>query len=431
MYRYPLPTQKQEEWANMELGVIIHHCMEVYHPDIPPSEWKTSPERMPAESFAPVDENTDQWLEAAAAMGAKYAVLVTNHVTGFSLWPTKENAYSIASSPFRGGQADVVRDFMASCKKYGIRPGLYYSTGCNGYYGINDSVKQDYLSPAYQNYVRMVERQLGEIWGNYGELFEIWFDGGVIPHRLGGPDVVGLIRKYQPNAICFQGPKEHHQNLRWVGNERGLAPLDCWSTSKINTCGFGGDEENGVIGSGSPDGTYWIPAETDMANRKQNAFGGGWGWAADEEHLVYTPEELLERYITSVGRNSNLLLGMGISTYGHFEDTDQFIRFGQLIRALYKNPIASCRGTGNTFTLTLEGVRRVSNLMLAEDIRYGERVRDFLVETEKDGCWVPFFDAHCIGHKRIVPIHDAVSAVRLTIRSAVDTPIIKEMTCFG
>ena len=431
MYQYPLPTKKQEEWANMELGVIIHHLMEVYHPDIPPSEWKTSPERMPAESFAPTDENTDQWLEAASAMGAKYAVLVTNHVTGFSLWPTKENNYSIAGSPFRDGKADVVRDFIDSCKKYGVRPGLYYSTGCNGYYGINDSVKQDYLSPAYQQYVRMVERQLSEIWGGYGELFEIWFDGGVIPHRLGGPDVVGLIKKYQPDAICFQGPKEHYQNLRWVGNERGLAPIDCWSTSKINTCGFGGDEENCAIGTGSPDGKYWIPAETDMGNRKPNAFGGGWGWAANEEHLIYTPEELLERYITSVGRNSNLLLGMGISTRGHFEDAEQFRRFGELIRGLYENPISTCRGTGCEFTLTLDGAKRVKNLMLMEDIHYGERVRDFAVEAEKDGQWTQIFEAHCIGHKRIIPINAEISAVRLKIRSAVDTPIIKEMTCFG
>ena len=70
MYRYPLPTPKQEEWANMEMGVIIHHCMETYHPEIPMSEWKTSPDKMPAESFAPTDENTDQWMAAAAAMAS-------------------------------------------------------------------------------------------------------------------------------------------------------------------------------------------------------------------------------------------------------------------------------------------------------------------------------------------------------------------------
>lgn len=431
MKQYPLPTPKQEEWANMEMGVIIHHCMEVYHPDIPMSEWKSSPDRMPAESFAPTDENTDQWLEAAAKMGAKYAVFVANHVTGFSMWPTKENKYSMESSPFQNGKADIVRDFIASCKKYGIKPGLYYSTGCNGYYGINDSVVKDYKSPEYQEYVHMVERQLSEIWGNYGELFEIWFDGGVIPHELGGPDVVRLIQKYQPNAICFQGPKEHFQNLRWVGNERGLAPMDCWSTSNNNTCGFGGTEEDDVIGIGNPDGKYWIPAETDMGNRKQEAFGGGWGWTENEEHLVYTPEELLERYITSVGRNSNLLMGMGISTRGHFEDTKQFEEFGRLVRELYQHPLATCRGTGTEFTLNLDGEQNVRHLVLMEDIHYGERVRKFSVEVKENGQWKPFFAAHCIGHKRIIPINQPISAVRLTIEEAVDTPILKEITCYA
>ncbi len=430
MYRYPLPTPKQEEWANMEMGVIIHHCRETYHPEIPMSEWKTSPDKMPAESFAPTDENTDQWMAAAAAMGAKYAVLVTNHVTGFSLWPTKENDYSIAKSPYQDGKADIVRDFIASCKKYGIKPGLYYSTGCNGYCGINDATAKDYLTPEYQSYVRMVERQLREIWGNYGELFEIWFDGGVIPHSLGGPDVVSLIREYQPNAICFQGPKEHFQNLRWVGNERGMAPLDCWSTSKNNTCGFGGTEEDDVIGVGNPDGQYWIPAETDMGNRRQEAFGGGWGWAENEEHLVYPAEELLERYITSVGRNSNLLMGMCISKRGHFEDAAQFEEFGRLVKDLYRSPIASCRGNGGEFTLEFDQPEMARNLIIMEDIHYGERVRRFDVEILTDSGWEPFFEAHCIGHKRIIPIGRAVRGVRLNIREAVDTPIIKDMTLY-
>lgn len=85
MPKIPLPTPRQEEWADLEMGVIIHHCMETYHPDLPPSQWKRSPDKMPASSFAPTDENTDQWLQAASKMGAKYAVLVANHVTGFSL----------------------------------------------------------------------------------------------------------------------------------------------------------------------------------------------------------------------------------------------------------------------------------------------------------------------------------------------------------
>lgn len=429
--KLPLPTPKQEEWANMEMGVLIHHCMETYHPDLPPHLWKCAPDQMPAESFAPTDENTDQWIEAAVKMGAGYAVLVTNHVTGFSMWPTAENSYSIASSPYKDGKADIVKDFIASCKKYGVRPGLYYSTGCNGYCGINDGVKQDYQSPEYQKYVKMVERQLMEIWGNYGELYELWFDGGIVPHELGGPDVKGLVQKYQPNAICFQGPVGHHQNLRWVGNERGVAPMDCWSTTFEKGEGFGGDVENDAVGIGSPRGTSWIPAETDMGNRKQNAFGGGWAWAEGEEHLVYSPEELFDCYITSVGRNTNLLMGMCISQRGHFEDTEQFERFGEMVREMYSNPAASTRGIGREFELVFEEAEDIRWFVAMEDIHYGERVRKFHLDvTAEDGTTETVFEAHCIGHKRIVPLHRRVKSVKLVIDEAADEPILRDMTLY-
>ena len=319
MNRYPLPTSCQEEWADMEMGVIIHHCMETYHPEIPEDQWKKAGSLMPAESFAPTDENTDQWIGTAAKMGAKYAVLVANHCSGFSLWPTKENDYSMAKSPYRNGQADVVKDFVESCKKYGVRPGLYYSTGCNTHCGINDDEEIDYRSAHYQQYVGMVTRQLTELWSQYGEMFEIWFDGGVVPLETGGSDILGLLRKYQPNAICFQGPSGHPTNLRWVGNENGCAPIDCWSTAGTGSTGFA-DTSVDETGIGRPDGAYWIPAETDMASRKQSALGGGWFWQAGEDHLVYTAEELMDTYLTSVGRNSNLLLGMCIDQRGHFPE---------------------------------------------------------------------------------------------------------------
>ena len=65
-----------------------------------------------------------------------------------------------------------------------------------------------------------------------------------------------------------------------------------------------------------------------------------------------------------------------------------------------------------------------------EDIHYGERVRRFDVEILTDSGWEPFFEAHCIGHKRIIPVGRAVRGVRLNIREAVDTPIIKDMTLY-
>lgn len=431
MHHLPLPTARQEEWADLELGVIIHQVMEVYHPDIPFEESSVSTKRMPAESFAPMQQNTDQWIEAAARMGAKYAVLVANHGTGFSLWPTKANDYSIAHSPYRDGKGDTVAEFLASCRKYGLRPGLYYNTVCNAFYGLHDSNRPELLSDAYRAYIQIVNQQLAELWSEYGEMFEIWFDGGVIPRKLGGPDVPHLLQKFQPNAVCFQGPSGHAHNLRWVGNENGKAAMDCWSTVRTDSTGFG-DEDVADVGQGDPNGDHWLPAETDMANRRQSAFGGGWFWRANEEHLVYPAEELMDAYMTSVGRNSNLLLGMCIDSRGLFpeEDVKQFVRFGEMVRDLYRDPAAQCRGTGTRFELKLDAPEQIRHIVLAEDIHYGQRVRGFHVELDTPEGTQRFFEARSIGHKRIIPVHQKVLAARLVVDEAVDTPILREMTLY-
>lgn len=431
MNNYPIPTKQQEEWSNCELGVIIHHCLETYNPDLPMSKWKCSPDQLPASIFTPKNEDTDQWLKAASAMGAKYAVFVANHVTGFSMWPTKANKYSVEGSPYMDGKADIVKDFIASCKKYNIKPGIYYSTGCNGYYDINDNHELDTSTPKYKEYIQIVESQLEELWGNYGELFEIWFDGGVIPKDQGGPDVMKLIKKYQSNAVCFQGPNEHNKNMRWVGNENGLAPINCWSTSKHNTCAFGGDYEDDVVGVGNPDGEYWIPAETDMGNRAADSFGGGWGWKAGEEDKVLSPEHLLECYYTSVGRNSNLLLGMAINTDGLFEDEQQFVEFGKKIKELYANPIRSTRGIGTNFVIGLDEPTLVKNIVIMEDIHYGEKVRDFTIIVETESGEEEVFAAQCIGHKRLVKLDKKITKATLQINKSVDTVIIKDFTLYA
>ncbi len=212
------PTKAQLEWADLELGVIIHFLMDNYNPEYSLLDTVangTMKQLFPASAFAPDGWDTDQWLWSAAAMGAKYAVLVANHCSGFSIWPTKVNDYSVASCAFKDGKGDIVRDFIESCHKFGIRPGLYYSTGYNGYYGIGaeglwpEFYTSEETRERAREYVKVVETQVRELWSEYGDLFEIWFDGGVVPPEDGGPDLVPLLQKYQPNALCFQGPKEH------------------------------------------------------------------------------------------------------------------------------------------------------------------------------------------------------------------------------
>ena len=426
------PTRQQLEWHEAELGVIIHYCMEMYRPELKGDWYKTSAvrEALAPDTIHPKKLDPEQWVRSAAELGAKYAVLVAKHCTGFALWNTKVNDFSIAHTDWRGGGGDICREFIDACKKYGLKPGLYYSTVCNGYYDINDNLPQDTLRQEYRDYVKCVEAQVEELWSSYGDLFEIWFDGGVIPPEKGGPDLVPLLKKYQPDAICFQGPRDWPHNVRWVGNEDGLAPENCWATTNAGEARYDGAKADEKAGVGDPDGKYYWPAETDMPNRTHEAFGGGWSWQPDEERYCFTPQQLLDCYIRSVGRNSNLLLGMAISRDGDFQDEEQFRAFGKLIRETFGDPkiqIESPTFADGRCTIGLDGTQPVNYLVIREDISEGQRIRAFRVFA--DGR--PVYESACVGHKRIIPFKELTAKeIVFEITESVGTPVVRDIAVY-
>lgn len=427
------PTEQQLAWHEMELGVLIHYCMEMYRPKLKGDWYKTAAVRkaLSPDTIHPEKLDPEQWVRCAAELGAKYAVLVAKHCTGFALWDTKVNDFSIAHTDWRGGGGDVCREFVEACRKYGLKPGFYYSTVCNGYYDINDNLPQDTGRKQYRDYVNCVEAQVRELWSRYGELVEIWFDGGVIPPERGGPDLILLLREYQPNAICFQGPRDWAHNVRWVGNEDGLAPENCWATTNAGEARYDGTAPDEQAGVGDPDGIYYWPAETDMPNRTHAAFGGGWSWQPGEAHLCYTPEQLLDCYIRSVGRNSNLLLGMAISRDGDFRDEAQFRAFGRLIRETFGSPLAYLsfpNMTDGRCEITLDGARQVKYLMIREDIREGQRIRGFRILADGK----PVYESECVGHKRIVPFKELTARnITFEINKAAGTPAVRDIAVYG
>lgn len=169
-----LPSKEHLEWADCEAGVIIHHDFEVYDEKYE----HLKPDDLPCpEVFNPSSLDTDQWLATAASAGAKHAVLVAKHCSGLSLWPIKAHDFSVASPPWRGGKGDVVADFTRSCERFNIRPGIYASCGNNDLFMIRDNKTAPEAAPGHwEKYVDVVKTQLAELWTNYGDLFEIWFD---------------------------------------------------------------------------------------------------------------------------------------------------------------------------------------------------------------------------------------------------------------
>lgn len=426
-----LPTPPQIEWANAEIGVIIHLDMQVFDPSYNVRKRRGQP---PSPSlFEPDRLDTDQWLDVARAAGANYAILVAKHCSGFSLWPTRAHSYHVGNTPWRKGNGDIVANFFASCQTRGLRPGLYCSTGINDYSNVPPPGQS--LSgnvEAQKAYNHIVETQLTELWANYGEIFEIWFDGGVLPPQKGGPEILPLMAKYQPNAVVFQGPPEWPHLLRWGGNERGDAPDPCWSATNTLTAEDGTTENNGF--NGDPDGTIWAPCEADMPNRDQHkAFLNGWFWRENEDRHLYSLDHLTNCYFTSVGRGVNLLLGMVIDQHGEVPEADsrRFSEFGKQIKSLFSTPISRPK-SNDSFHLKIVPGKSMNLLRIQENLTYGERIRDFVVETPSKNGWREIYRGKKIGHKRLIQLQSQnVTEVRLRVLESADEPAISDFQAFS
>jgi alpha-L-fucosidase len=426
-----LPTKAQLDWADAEIGVLFHFDLQVFKPEY---EWRRDMGKHPdAAIFNPKQLDTDQWIKAAKAAGAKYAVLVAKHCSGFSLWPTKAHEYSVKNSPWKNGEGDLVKDFVASCIKYGLKPGIYASTTANGFLQVDNPGKVLSGDPEEQKrYNKIVETQLTELWTNYGPLFEIWFDGGVLPVEKGGFDILSMVRKYQPDAIAFQGPFGYENNIRWVGNEEGVAPYPCWSRADSTTSASGVIEIKGL--NGNPNGLFWCPGESDFPLRFNSSFQGGWFWHKDQDDKLRSLEELMDKYTKSVGRNTNMLLGIVVDDRGLVPDADvnRMEEFGAETERKFSRPVAQTLGEGNEFEMKLNNSQQLSYVIIQEDISLGERILKYRLLGFSGSAWQLLSEGSSIGHKRIEKINNRnFSAIKLIIEESNGTPKIKNLACFS
>lgn len=423
------PNPHQLAWAEAEIGVMFHFDMWVYQPDYEWREWGTHPD---VSIFNPSALNTDQWLETAKKLGAKYAVLVAKHGSGFSLWPTEAHEYSIKNSPWKGGKGDIVADFVASCKKYNIKPAIYASTTMNGYLYVNNPGYVQKGSPVTQEeYNSIVIKQLTELWSNYGELFEIWFDGGVLSKDKGGADVLSLVQKLQPNAIAFQGPYGYPNLVRWVGNEEGVAPYPCWATADSTTKADGTVVIDGM--NGDPSAPYWCPGESDFTLRWNRSYMGGWFWKEGQDSMIFTVPQLLKKYETSVGRNTNMLLGLVVDNRGLVPDADvqRAEEFGKEIERQYGKPLNQISGTGMEYTIFFDHFANINRVVIQEDIVKGERVLKYVLKGKKGQNWIELSTGTCIGHKHIVRFAPVdIEAIQLQVMEAKATPLIRNFAVY-
>ena len=414
------PSAAQLAWHERELGMFFHFDIPIWKPGWNWRSWKGFPS---PESYNPARLDTDQWMEAAKAMGAKYVVLVAKHCSGFLQWQSSLYDYGVRQSPWRGGKGDLVRLFVDSARRYGLAPGLYASVSANGYLGVDNPGlvgrgKGDPFCEEQKRYARICEAMATELWSRYGELSEIWFDGGALSPSRGGPDLLPILEKYQPDAVLFQGPSSARNLLRWIGNERGVAPYPCWGATDALTS-EGGDVEDSF--PGSPDGRVYAPGECDVPIRRH-----AWFWddeSKPHKWRYWTDDELMEKYLCSVGRNCNLLLNANPNTDGLVPETDfaQYRRFGEAVRRRYANPIGAACGEGEVVTMGFPCATEVDEVVLQEDIALGQRIRDFVLEAEMpEGGSRILYEGASVGHKHIATFaKTAVRSLRFCVRETV------------
>ncbi|MCY2931045.1 MAG: alpha-L-fucosidase [Planctomycetota bacterium] len=260
-------------------------------------------------------------------------------------------------------------------------------------------------------------KQVEELWGNYGPLAEVWFDGGM-PDPKAGFDVLPVLKKLQPRTMVYGGGNTPGETIRWMGSETGKTAYPCWST------GANPFDDN----SGNPAGKDWCPGEADV-----NIQGGQWMWQPGSDNGLRSLNELMEIYYGSVGNNCNLLINAMPGPDGLVPEAQlrRFREFGNEIRRRFGKSLAQTAGEGSELELSLGKSQKIDHVMLMEEIIEGERVRRYVVEGKVGPSWQKIGGGSCIGHKRIERVTPVeVSAVRLRVLESIGKPLIRKLAVF-
>lgn len=428
----PRPTPAQLAWQDCEVGLLYSFDMAVAAGNY--ARNNTARQVFEASRYNPKKLDTDQWLEAAKAAGARYAVFTATHFNGFMQWQSDLYPYGVKQAAWRGGKGDVVADFVASCRKVGIKPGIYYSTHRNVYHtvwGHYVDWGKGRASEKQKAYNRIAEAQLGELCSRYGELVQIWFDAGVkLPHE-NGPDVLPVFEKHQPDSVFYHSSRR--SDHRWVGNESGRVRYPCWATMPK---GEGGNVGHNCrtwkrcLASGDANGSVWSPGMADAPLRNHN-----WFWKPGQDGRIRSLQGLMDMYYRSVGHNCNLLLGEVVTSDGLVPECDikRLGEFGKEVKRRFERPLAETTGSGTSLALKLPKPGRINHVIIMEDIAQGERIRRYALEgLVEGGNWRPLCNGESVGHKRIQSFDATeVAAVRLNIAEARATPKIRRLALFN
>ena len=397
--------------------------------------------------------DTDQWCEAMKAAGMQLVILTVKHHDGFCLWQTRYTQHGVMSSPFRNGKGDVLGELSESCKKYGLKLGVYLSPADlyqiespEGLYG-NLSKPSERVIPRpvpgrpFQNkttfkftvddYNEYFLNQLFELLTAYGTIHEVWFDGAH-PKRKGGQTYnykawKELIKTLAPKAVIFG-----KQDVRWCGNESGKTRDTEWNIIPYqedpNEMNSFPDLTAPSLGSREElyEGKYlhYQMAETNTSIRE------GWFYRDDTDQKVRSADDVFDIYERSVGGNSIFLLNIPPNREGRFSERDVKVleEVGKRIKETYaenllnnaKGPANILDGSHESYELLADDSRpleftvpqsiTINRFVIQEAIvTHSERTEKHALDAWIDDNWQEIASATNIGYKRILRFPEVTS----------------------
>lgn len=412
--------------------------------------------------------DTDQWCDAMKAAGMKMVILTVKHHDGFVLWQSRYTKHGIMSTNFQGGKGDILKDLSESCRKYGLKLGVYLSPADlyqiehpDGLYGnlskyTKRTIPREVPGRPFENkttfefevddYNEYFLNQLFEILSEYGPVHEVWFDGAH-PKTKGGQKYnyaawKELIKTLAPEAVVFG-----REDIRWCGNESGNTRSTEWNvipfTENPDTTSVFPDLTQKDLGSRErlyeAGYLHYQQAETNTSIRE------GWFYRDDTRQKVRSADDVFDIYERAVGGNSTFLLNIPPNRDGKFspKDVEVLKETGERIRETYgTNLLANAKGPekvldnntktyqivkeGGAIEITTPEAITFNRLMIQEAISTnGERVEEHTLEAFINGTWKEIATATNIGYKRILRFPEITTdRIRLRINRSRLSPAI-------
>lgn len=300
-------------WTEARFGMFIHwglYALPARH------EWVKNRERLTNEQYQQYFElfdpdlyNPRDWAKMARAAGMKYVVLTAKHHEGFCQWDSKYTDYKVTHTPFG---RDVVKEYVEAFRAEGLKVGFYYSLidwhhpdyTVDRMHPQRPADEADYArlnaGKDMARYRQYMKDQVRELLTNYGEISIIWFDFS-FPGKNGKGrddwDSVGLLklaRSLQPGIIVDDRLDLEDVEGGWDFTTPEQYKVAQWP------------EKNGKR----------IPWETCQT------FSGSWGYYRDEATWK-SPAQLIELLAESVSKGGNVLLNVGPTARGTFDERAQ------------------------------------------------------------------------------------------------------------